>query len=613
MLGYIKYKQEFLNESIEDIVDKLIDIYPESETAQIKSWKNLIDDLKQSEKFSLLPPETVIAIEYSLPNDDMKIDLIIAFNERKNRHIYIIESKQWNDQYIYKAEYSGEREFGKELHPQVQCDKYVLSFKEYLDIGRKCDIFPIVFIKNCSVSGLQHLIQQNPNGKSLVPCFNKMDSIVDFIMSQEHSDINLLEELKNATYKPSKSVIDSMQSLITHEAPFILTSEQHKALSIIRSAIKSGKKVIRITGVAGSGKTAILLHIFVSYLKNIDKLSVIPCFVSGAQNTSLYRSLYPKVGNLFQYSYTVAKNIPKTKGEKYIVLMDETQHNKEGIITQIIEKNATLIVCYDEKQAINANNSLNELRNLETRDDFISIKLTDTIRFNGSKVAELNIKNLIKGKTDFLEDDKFEFKLFDNINDFKNKILDTININPDSTVAVAGLLSDDSNKYTVEQNPDSIFFTHWKKEEECNWIPYIKEKNYLIKNNGKIWVGTWWLPGLDVDYIAVIVGGDAKLTSEGIVAIPEQAKHYEMMISIAEKLSFLENVKETKNSFGKICIDNRKTVSNILVFLRQPKNERLYRKFIDDFSKYLSNNYYITLTRGRKGCFVYFTNNELGE
>lgn len=50
MLGYIKSKQDFLNDKKENIIDILTKIYPEAGASQIKSWKSLIDDLKQSEK-----------------------------------------------------------------------------------------------------------------------------------------------------------------------------------------------------------------------------------------------------------------------------------------------------------------------------------------------------------------------------------------------------------------------------------------------------------------------------------------------------------------------------------------------------------------------------------
>lgn len=297
--------------------------------------------------------------------------------------------------------------------------------------------------------------------------------------------------------------------------------------------------------------------------------------------------------------------VAKTKGNLYYVLMDEAQHNQEGIIQTMIDRNVTLVLCYDISQVINANNSIAELTNLEKREDFLCINLEKSVRFNGSQLAEKNIRNYLKGSLDIKEDNIFEFKVFNDLKTFQEKIVSTINNHPDDTVAVVGLLSNDASKYTNSENPDSIFFTQWGNKAECDWLPYINDKNYLSKNNGNLWVGTWWMPGLDVDYVAVIVGGDANHSSNGIKAIPDQAKHYLMMVSIGRKLNLPDELFVTKKSFGKIVQDNRKTADNIMNYLKDKPD--LYENFINMFSQLLRNNYYIMMTRGRKGCFVYFT------
>ena len=71
---------------------------------------------------------------------------------------YIIESKQWNTQYITDATFCAYREPGKELHPQIQVSRHKLSFQDYLDIGRKYIVSPFVYIRNSSFTSAQSLI-----------------------------------------------------------------------------------------------------------------------------------------------------------------------------------------------------------------------------------------------------------------------------------------------------------------------------------------------------------------------------------------------------------------------------------------------------------------------
>ena len=138
----------------------------------------------------------------------------------------------------------------------------------------------------------------------------------------------------------------------------------------------------------------------------------------------------------------------------------------------------------------------------------------------------------------------------------------------------------------------------------------VDAKDYLNKNDGKLWVGTWWLPGLDVDYVAVIVGGDLVRTPSGVVAVTEKAKHYRMMVSIAEQMKLPAHLILEKKVFGKIGTDYFRSSKKITEFINQPGNEEIKKQYIGLFSKLLRNNYYIMMTRGRKGCFVFFANNE---
>ena len=276
----------------------------------------------------------------------------------------------------------------------------------------------------------------------------------------------------------------------------------------------------------------------------------------------------------------------------------------------MVNRGATLILCYDPSQIINADNSIAELKGLETREDFVTIELQSSVRFNGSQVAEKNIKNYLRGNNDFESDDAFDFRTFTDFSEFQTAVVDTIRSQPNASVAVAGLLSNDSDDYTYEGNPKSILFTKWGNKTECEWMPYIGSKDYLNKNDGKLWVGTWWLPGLDVDYVAVIVGGDLLRTPSGVIAVPEKAKHYRMMVSIAEQMKLPSSLILEKKVFGKVGTDYFRSSKKITEFINQPGNEEIKKQYIDLFSKLLRNNYYIMMTRGRKGCFVYFANNE---
>lgn len=609
MKGYISSLAEFLHEDTKQIVAFLKNEFPQAEKSQIDSWTTLINDVKNTTNIHSVKDNTIIAIEYSLPTDGMAIDLLFAGTDCNNtKTAFIIESKQWNDAFLHQVSFSDYREDGKELHPQIQVARHKLRFGSYLDIGEFYTVCPFVFIRNCSDRGIDWMVQNNPKdgGVRVIPVSNRMEDILAKIASSLCGDNKVsVEELQNAQYSPAKGIVKAMEAIVTKEDPFILTPEQIETVHQIKEAISNGKRIIRIVGAAGSGKTAILLNLYVEYLNTVGTTTR-PIFISGAQNTAYYRSIYPEVEASFTYSYSLDRMVAKTKGNLYVILMDEAQHTQEGIITKMVNRGATLVLCYDPAQTINADNSIEELKGLETRDDFATIELKSSVRFNGSQVAEQNIKNYLAGSNDPVDDDAFDFRTFDSFSDFQNTVVQTIKQNPSASVAVAGLLSNDADQFTYKENPQSILYTRWAYKTECEWMPYISEKNYFCKNDGKLWVGTWWLPGLDVDYIAVIIGGDLKRTPAGVIAVPEQAKHYRMMVSIAQRMRLPDNlILEKKNG-----TDYFRSAKKITEYINLPENAEIKKRYITLFSELLRNNYYIMMTRGRKGCFIYFANND---
>ena len=612
MRGLILTVEELLAREEGALIGELKRQFPEAEAAQIRSWQVLIRELKEATALRDFPGDCVIAVEYALPTDGMAIDLVVAGLNGQGRPVAcIVESKQWGDAYIAKAQLSAYRETGKELHPQVQISHHRLSFSDYLDIGPRFDVVPFVYTPNASQRAVEELVSRNPKQSSReIPVFNRMDALLSQILQRlSRGEAALVQTLRSANFVPSKGVMEAMGAIATQEEPYLLNQEQQDAMDRVKAAIAEGKKVVRITGAGGAGKTGILLNLYVQYLSEQKTTGVIPIFVSGAQNTACYRGAYPDLASSFTYSFSLDKMINSSNSSRCVVLMDEAQHNQPGIITKVLNMGATLVLCYDVTQVIRADNAVRELRGLEQRPDFVAIELHGSVRYNGSQVAEKNIRTYLRGGTQFQEDPQYEFKVFSDFTAFQDQLFDTIARHPDRTLAVSGLLCADARKYTKEGNPASRLFTNWGSKTECKWVPYVRGRDYLNQYGGDLWVGTWWMPGLDFDYVAVIAGGDAAITEKGVVGNPRQSKHYQMMVSVAQVMQLPKQlIVEGRSAYGKPYTNYVKSCQNIVSYLEQPGNEMVRQKFIHDFSQYLRNNYYIMMTRGRRGCFVYFAN-----
>ena len=136
MKGYIDTIENFLSTSTDDIVRDLKAIYPEAQASQVQSWITLINDIKSAENIKDVTEECVIALEYSLPTDGMAIDCtILGLDSNEQKTAVLIESKQWDDDYISRQQFSSYRGEDTELHPQVQISRHKLSFSDYLNVG----------------------------------------------------------------------------------------------------------------------------------------------------------------------------------------------------------------------------------------------------------------------------------------------------------------------------------------------------------------------------------------------------------------------------------------------------------------------------------------------
>lgn len=204
--------------------------------------------------------------------------------------------------------------------------------------------------------------------------------------------------------------------------------------------------------------------------------------------------------------------------------------------------------------------------------------------------------------SEFTKDEKFDFRIFDNYDDFQNAIFSLHNDRPDMTIAVTSMLK------TLPISSNQCLFTNWGSRTECEWIPYVRNRNYQGQYNGRFWVGSWWMPGLDVDYTAVIVGEDAILTSDGLIANVDKVKMFAMIISIAQDLKIdADLIAHKPRKYGGVGgIDYYNSFKNIISHLHKPENADLLSEFTVRCTEYIRNCYYIMMTRGKRGCFVYF-------
>lgn len=183
MRGYIDYVKIFRNKTSDEIVNKLKSYYKEAEQSQIDSWYELIRVLKSTNSLKDLPEDLIIAIEYSLPTDGMALDLMFIGSIGWKEYAFILESKQWGDDYITGSKFSEFRGDDVLLYPQVQVHHHEISFRNYLNIGtRIAKVYPYVYLENATQIGVDKALQNpDPNSKA-IPVITDMNVFINKII-----------------------------------------------------------------------------------------------------------------------------------------------------------------------------------------------------------------------------------------------------------------------------------------------------------------------------------------------------------------------------------------------------------------------------------------------
>jgi len=222
MRGLILTVEQFVRLNSSDVVSRLCELYPNAEQSQVRSWQVLAEDVLTSTALSKLPRTALICFEFSLPTDDMAVDLIVAGKNKSGRSVAcLVESKQWSDDYILRSRFSTHRSVGSELHPQIQVERHSLSFRDYLDIGSNFEVRPFVFLRNATNVGLDYMVSHNPRGiNRRIPICLAMDEVLLEAASMfvECSCLDIKSGLEESYLKPCKSIFDAMKSIVTNQA-----------------------------------------------------------------------------------------------------------------------------------------------------------------------------------------------------------------------------------------------------------------------------------------------------------------------------------------------------------------------------------------------------------
>jgi DUF2075 family protein len=604
MLAYLATKDQFLEDapSIEDIVKaevkkKLNFTVPQNEYL---AWRNSLGNaMFHVMNSKTIPGDAGVAIEYRLNGRRFRIDFMISGQGAAGKEsLVIIELKQWTDiQYSDLAEHVRTFVGGAirdERHPSYQAWSYASHMKLYNEYvyGNDLDVQACAYLHNCKDSSvIGNSRYENELRKAPVFLNGELEGLRSLITGQivRGSGTALLERIDAAIIRPSQQLADAIGSMLDGQEEFVLLDEQKTVLEkIIRSSKESqtGKKqVLIINGGPGTGKSVISINALSRLTgKRLNARYVTP----NAAPRAVYESKLKKIvtGDAFKHLFSGSGAFTEVEHDTFDTLIVDESHRlkmKSGMFRnmgenqakEIIRSARTSVFFIDEAQKVTWAD-VGEIAMIEDHARALGaevehLELYSQFRCGGSDDYMAWLDNTLGGHPmaeHYFSPKRFDFKIIDSPVELHKLIKEKNKINNKSRV-VAGYCWN-----WISKNRPQLFDIEIQEFGfKARWNLSSHGSEWIINPNSVEEIGCiHTCQGLEVDYVGVIIGPDLRVVDGRLVTDPSARAKTDKSLSGYVKESQIDPVG-----------------ANL-------KADEIIR-----------NTYRTLMSRGMKGCYVYFT------
>ncbi len=606
MIIYQSDKKAFIDNVFTNRIDEIIDDQYFAKArrrfapGEMRAFRNSLNFMDKILSDNEIPEDAGVCIEYNIPQTSKRIDFVITGqNSEKKDHAILVELKQWDkvnmtdkDGLVKTALGGGMRDTS---HPSYQVWSYSTLLESFNEAVYENDIKlkPCAYLHNYKEDG----IINNDFYKGYIekaPIFLKDDAaklrsfIKDFIKYGDKKDI--LYSIDNGKIKPSKALADSIVKMINKNSEFVMIDDQkvvyENVLSIAKQA--TGKKsVIIVEGGPGTGKSVVAVNLLASakdglnvrYIsKNSAPRDVFGSKLSGEMKKTVISNMFSGSGSFTETENNAFDLLLVDEAHRLSAKSGMFSNKGENQIKEIIQSAKTSVFFLDEDQRVTFKDigSKQEIINWASLHnvDVLEMKLSSQFRCNGSDgyLAWLDDKLQIKETANEIFDLEYDFKVVDSPTELRDIIFEKNKINNKARL-VAGYCWDWVSRNDKNLNDITIgdFGMKWNLASDGNLWIIAKES---VNEVGCIHT----CQGLEVDYVGVIVGDDFVIRNGKVVTQPKNRAKTDKSLNGYQKLR--KDYKEVADTKADLII---------------------------------KNTYRTLMTRGMKGCYVYFTDEETGE
>ena len=612
MLVYEGVKEEFLfhveEDSIAYKIEKKIleNTHRRTSKSEFRSWENSMQYMYKVLNDPGIPLDAGIAIEYNIPQTSKRVDFLISgYDKNDSANVIIIELKQWDKITAIKGKdaivetYTGGG-LRQVVHPSYQAWSYAMHITDYNEAVQQ----KYIKIKPCAYLHNYRRISNDPIDEIQyheytrdAPVFSRgqVSNLRKFIKKcivTGDSD-RLIYQIDSARIKPSKSLQDTIASMLKGNQEFFLLDDQKVVYEeIITKSLeaqrKDKKNVIIIEGGPGTGKTVVAINALAQLTQHEQ-------FVQYVSKNSAPREVYAKklkgnyrkssIDNMFKGSgiYTsVNENTVDT------ILIDEAhrlneksgmfQNMGENQVKELIHAEKCSVFFIDENQRVTLKDigKIEEIKKWAQAYDaeVTQLELKSQFRCDGSDgyLAWLdNVLDIRETANYSMDEIEYEVEIMDSPMALKEEIF-----RKNSGDNNARLLAGYCWNWDKEGRNNTDYYDIVIEDFKMSWN-LGNSKTYAIDENSINEVGCIHTSqGLEFDYVGVIIGEDLRF-EDGRIITDFNAR--------AKSDQSLKGIKK--------------------LFKENPELA------LSEADEIIKNTYRTLLTRGMKGCYIYCVDQNL--
>jgi len=609
---------EFISDAVQHrVAEKLGDAYYEyfrfrASISEFNSWQNSLTALTAQLQYSSLLDHGII-LEMQLPLSSARLDaLITGHDEEENAHAVIVELKQWTHADALDIDECVLTHLGGRLrevpHPSAQAAHY----RQYLEDTNSAfatesagavALGACAWLHNLDDQSRESLHDGRYNTSlGEAPLFTGHDAMQfrEFLRARlaAGNGMPVLDRVRGGRYAPSRKLMDHASAVIAGERRYTLLDEQIVAynliLSMARKALRSKAQhaIVAVKGGPGTGKSVLAINVVGQLLK--EGRLVHHVTGSKAFTENLRRVLGPRMKPLLQYSNSYVSIDPGTLD---VLVMDEAhrirdrshsrftpkaQRSERAQVDELVAAASVSVFFIDDHQVVRPGETGSSamLREAAIRNDamYLETDLRTQFRCAGCEDFIDWLDQLLEirktGVTRLGKLDGFDFRIFDDPNALDGAIAKVASEGASARL-VAGYCWPWSDPHPdgslVEDVQIGSFRRPWNAKPDAARLQRgIPKSNFWATDpNGIAQVGcVYTAQGFEFDYVGVIFGGDLRYNPMTNAWIGEPSASFDSIVRGRSGARFTDNVK---------------------------------------------NAYRVLMTRGMRGCFVYFVDDATRE